>query len=202
LRLFLLNRYVLSGKGKKYLKFACNFKLFVISKNTGNTNKNIETLKELVSSLSHENRANYGEIFNSISIPVSDFLKSSSFSKEKYTRITLFENEHYELKLLCWESGQQTPIHDHGGEECWVKFIKGCFHETIYKVSENERIELINQVEPQEGQTTYMIDFFGFHRLKNNGRDRGMSLHLYAKPVNVCQVYDEETKQILTRNYE
>lgn len=152
--------------------------------------------------LCKEDQSSYDEIFNAINIPVSDFEKSASYSKEKYTRTTLFENDDYELKLLCWEPGQQTPIHDHGGEECWVKFIKGSFFETIFKILPEQAIEIINEVQPEEGQTTYMIDFFGFHRLKNNGDVRGMSLHLYAKPVSVCQVYDEETKQILTRNYE
>ena len=68
-----------------------------------------------------------------------------SWSESTYTRNCIFENERFELILICWQSSQKTPIHDHGGEECWVKFIDGEFKETIYKsneVSEDQYTEI------------------------------------------------------------
>jgi cysteine dioxygenase len=40
-----------------------------------------------------------------------------------------------------------------------------------------------------------MIDFMGFHRLENASSQRSMSLHLYAKPIRDCQIFDEDSKK-------
>jgi len=37
-----------------------------------------------------------------------------------------------------------------------------------------------------------MIDFMGFHNLENKSNKRSMSLHLYAKPIRNCNVYDSK----------
>lgn len=162
----------------------------------------IHSIEDLIDSISHGTSETFETILETSEIPISCFEALASYSSEAYKRITLFENQRFELKLLCWEPGQQTPIHDHGGEECWVKFLKGDFIETIYDVSPGESAQNMKQTKPEEGQITYMIDSLGFHCLKNEGDQRGMTLHLYAKPVRSCLIYNRETEQILNRNYQ
>ena len=81
------------------------------------------TINELITSLIEEERTEYDEIIRSIKIPSNSFNDFCSWSSETYTRNCIVQNEKFELILLCWEQGQSTPIHDHGGEECWVKVI-------------------------------------------------------------------------------
>ena len=101
--------------------------------------------------------------------------------------------------LLCWEEGQITPIHDHGGEECWVKVIEGEFRETIYKEDEIGGLTFVKSAVSKENAVTYMKDFMGFHSLENLSKKRSMSLHLYAKPIRKCRAFDEKTKTFVDR---
>ena len=80
--------------------------------------------------------------------------------------------------------GKRTSysIHDHGGEECWVKVIEGEFRENIYKEDEAGKLKIIKSAISKANEVTYMKDFMGFHSLENIANKRSMSLHLYAKP--------------------
>ena len=93
-----------------------------------------------------------------------------------------------------------TPIHDHGGEECWVKIIHGEFKETIYKLDEAGELKTVKSVTAKTGDITYMIDFMGCHRLENIHSERSLSLHLYAKPIRNCQLFDENSKTFVSKN--
>ena len=77
-----------------------------------------QSITELITLLSNEGHKQYADIFSSIKLSKSAFKDCSSWSDESYTRNCIVENEKFELILLCWEKGQITPIHDHGGEEC------------------------------------------------------------------------------------
>ncbi len=159
-----------------------------------NSNQNnqeaIHTLEELVAALSEGERTTYSEIVHSLQIPVSTFEEYCSWSSESYTRNCIVDTEEFELILLCWEPGQITPIHDHGGEECWVRVIEGDLRETIYQEEEDKLKEITSSV-AKTNDVTYMIDFMGYHSLENLSSERSMSLHLYAKPIRSCNLFDE-----------
>ncbi|MFK7786447.1 MAG: cysteine dioxygenase family protein [Crocinitomicaceae bacterium] len=164
-----------------------------------NTTTTINTINELVTALAEGERTTYNQIFRSMHIPVSEFENFCSWSDGCYTRNCVFEDEKFELILLCWEEGQKTPIHDHGGEECWVKTVKGELEESLFKMDEENTLKLIKSDVSQANDITYMIDFMGFHSLKNISEGRSMSLHLYAKPIKTCNIFDETTGNFINR---
>ena len=53
----------------------------------------------------------------------------STWVAHDYTRNCLARSMKYELILLCWDSNSKTPVHDHGGEDCWVYQILGSVEE-------------------------------------------------------------------------
>lgn len=159
-----------------------------------------QKLNDLITALSEGERTTFNDIIRSANLPKSAFEEYSSWSNECYTRNCIIENEKFELILLCWEKGQMTPIHDHGGEECWVKIIKGEFKETIYNADKNEGLSVIKSFISKPNDISYMIDFMGFHSIENLSNQRSMSLHLYAKPIRNCNIFDEESKQFLRKN--
>ncbi|MFT4680165.1 MAG: cysteine dioxygenase [Flavobacteriales bacterium] len=161
--------------------------------------KTYQSLDELVTALSEEDRASFGGIVRSMNLPISDFEPFCSWSGECYTRNCIVENERFELILLCWEEGQKTAIHDHGGEECWVKFIQGEFEETIYKLDEAGNLNKTKSTISETDDISYMIDFMGCHRLENQSGSRAMSLHLYAKPIRNCKIFDENSKEFVRK---
>ncbi len=159
----------------------------------------IQSTDELVAALSEGERTEYAHIIQSFNLSISDFEPFYSWSDECYTRNCIVENEKFELILLCWEKGQMTPIHDHGGEECWVKIIQGEFKETIYKMDEAGELKTVKSSIAKTGDITYMIDFMGCHRLENINNERSISLHLYAKPIRNCQLFDENSKTFVRK---
>ena len=159
----------------------------------------IHTLQELISALSKEDQSEYDSIIRSTDFSSNEFDEYCSWSNKCYTRNCITENDKFELILLCWNECQGTPIHDHGGEECWVKFIKGEFRETIYNKDENGKLKFVKSVISNPNDISYMIDFIGFHSLENLSNQKGMSLHLYAKPIRNCNVFDNDLKKFVNK---
>ena len=153
-----------------------------------------QNLNELITALSEEERTTYNHIIRSIKLKATAFEEYASWSKECYTRNCIVDQEKFELILICWCEGHGTPIHDHDGEECWVKVIEGEFKEIIYKENELGELNAIKTVISKPNEVSYMNNFMGFHALENLSKKRSMSLHLYAKPIRKCRIYDEASK--------
>jgi len=165
--------------------------------NSSNTTTKIpSTLTNLISDLSEANSSTYNTLIHAVNFNADDFKASALFSEDCYTRNCIVDNEKYELILICWCEGQKTPIHDHGGEECWVKVIEGEFEENVYKKNNKGELNLVRSAISKPNQVTYMKDFMGFHSLQNMSNKKAMSLHLYAKPIRKCNIFNEETKTL------
>lgn len=169
-----------------------------------NSNKNttitLQSLDDLISALSEGERTTFNDIIRSIQIPSSAFKEYCTWSDDLYTRNCIVNTEKFELILLCWEPGQITPIHDHGGEECWVKVIQGEFRETIYKVDAIGKLDAIDSVTSSAGGVSYMIDFMGYHSLENRSNTRSMTMHLYAKPIRTCNAFDADLGKFIPKS--
>ena len=154
----------------------------------------LQGLNDLISALSEGERTTYNHIIHSLQLEPNAFEKYAYWSNDCYTRNCITDTEKFELILICWCAGHQTSIHDHGGEECWVKVIEGEFKETVYKQDEIGVLKLTKTKFSKKNEITYMKDFMGFHRLENSANKRSMSLHLYAKPIRSCNVFNEVSK--------
>ena len=166
---------------------------------TKNEQKTLNSFSELIQVLDEVERKNYTTILKSMQLPKAEFEKFATWSDTCYTRNCVVENENFELILICWEKGQVTAIHDHGGEECWVYFVDGNFKENIYSQKENGELTIEKTTNAKSGDIAYMIDFMGFHNLENTSNKRAMSLHLYAKPIKNCNVYDTEKNEFFSK---
>lgn len=159
----------------------------------------ITTISELTSALAEAERTTFGKILKSLDLPLEELREKGTWSKDHYTRNCIFENEDLELILLCWEAGQATPVHDHGGEECWVYFVDGNFKETIFTENEEEKLVPSKVTNVTTGDLTYMIDSMGYHDLQNVDQTRSMSIHLYANPIPRCNALNMETGEVEER---
>ncbi len=149
----------------------------------------ITSIYELVSRLNKSTKQEYTAIGAQIDIPKTEFKKYANWSMKKYTRNCIHREEHYELILLCWEPGQETPIHCHGGEECWVYGVDGILENKVYDIKDEELV-LIESESMAPGENTFMNDSKGYHSLCNLGTSRAMSLHLYMDPIRNCTVFN------------
>lgn len=155
----------------------------------------ITSLEELLEVLPHCSGKDYVGLVKRIEMEAMDFSPYQFWSTDHYTRNCVVKTDSHELILLCWEEGQETPIHCHAGEECWVYLLQGKMKEVRYEDQEHSDIPLsIDETVFKEGRFSYMNDDMGYHSLKNTHSSRSMSLHLYMNPIDTCQVYDEETQ--------
>ena len=89
----------------------------------------INTISELVKEISSSKKEEIENLINNLAIPLSEFEKIGTWDENYYTRNCIARTEDYELLLLCWQAGQETPIHCHNDQDCWVFLIEGAITE-------------------------------------------------------------------------
>jgi cysteine dioxygenase len=99
----------------------------------------------------------------------------------------------YHALVLCWRSGQRSPIHDHRGSACAVRVIRGAATETIFEMTEEGRVFETRTRQLAEGFMCATEDL-DIHRIANDqpaGSDL-ITLHIYSPPLLVMGQYSLE----------
>ena len=151
----------------------------------------------LLDELSETN--NYDEVVKRIQIPLSELSEYLFWNDQYYTRNCIVRNDAYELLLLCWEPEQFTPIHSHNNQECWIYMVQGELEEHQFQLDSQEIPNQVNAETLKKLNVYHTNDEIGFHRLSNTSMNRSISLHLYAKPIDECSYYSEESKSLKTK---
>lgn len=160
----------------------------------------INTVEELIMTLNNTSSSEYARVMKKIRFGHESLAPFSTWDQLGYTRNCLSRTDSYELVLLCWDVNAKTPIHGHGGEDCWVYQVHGSIEEVRYREQAGHLVES-NRMVLHPGRLTYMHDNMGYHCLRNISDHRAMTLHLYASPIDSCKVYNEkincfETKEL------
>jgi cysteine dioxygenase len=142
-------------------------------------------------------------IINNYTSKKHEWEKFAFFDKFRYTRNLVDDgNGRYNLLLLCWGKGHQSPIHDHAGSHCILKVMQGSLVETRYPWPKNSAECECSKMQPtsadelSENETGYMHDEIGLHRVSNPSEEiDAVSLHLYSPPIQICQTFNEQNGQ-------
>jgi len=151
----------------------------------------IESLNELIETLDDCDPEDYAKLAKHMSIPRSDFEKYAHWKPDGYCRNCIERTDTYELILICWNPGDETPVHCHAEQRCWVYQVEGKLREVRYKADDSRTLVTCNQMELNAGRLTYMEDSMGYHTLQNHSEEKSMSLHLYISPIDSCKVFDD-----------
>ncbi len=143
---------------------------------------------------------NYSEIIKRIQIPFSEFSEYLNWNEQYYTRNCIVRTDQYELLVLCWEPGQFSPIHSHNKQECWVYIVEGELNELQFQLNKQNLPEQFKAESLTKNNFYYTNDDLGLHSLSNLSSNRCVSLHLYAKPIDECQYFSEETNSFKTKS--
>ena len=108
---------------------------------------------------------------------------------DDYCRNTLFRSDQFELVVIIWRPGQDTPIHDHIGSDCAFLILEGESTETIYELnSEGLAFPIGSRVyRPGEVCAAEEPDI---HRVSNDGDGELINLHVYTPPLHAFNIYD------------
>ncbi|MFZ9028921.1 MAG: cysteine dioxygenase [Crocinitomicaceae bacterium] len=151
----------------------------------------INTIQELIEAFDNAEPSEQVKVLKSIDIPISDFKEFATWEKGGYTRNCIARRDSFEFILLCWDAGAKTPIHGHDSQNCWVYQVSGSVSEQRFKQT-SYGFELTNETVLEQGKITYMHDRMGYHTLENTSQSPSMTLHVYANPIDRCEVYNEQ----------
>ncbi|MEQ8624942.1 MAG: cysteine dioxygenase family protein [Vicingaceae bacterium] len=141
----------------------------------------------------------YVELLNALALPKNEWDKFCTWEKDNYTRNCISSCEDYELLLLCWEKNQASPIHNYDFQEGWIKVLQGELTIDTYEVDRDDKTATKKgSLVLKNGESTYLNDSMGFHKVANPNGQKTVSLHLNIGPVKKWEVFNESKKELET----
>ena len=115
----------------------------------------------------------------------------SLFLNHKYARNLVYKDRNFEILVVCWKPGQKAPIHGHEGEKCWMRIEAGSLQISNYRLLSSNPIslKLLSQDHLDEGCLDGPAEI---HSVENISNENAISLHVYTKPFNKCDVFYPE----------
>ncbi len=125
----------------------------------------------------------------------SDWELCRHLIEDRYTRNLVRRTEDYEMLVLCWAPDQESPVHSHMGQRCWMSVLEGTVEEVHFRRQEGGGGPLIEGLTRsfRRGQSAFINDDIALHLVRGAGGEAAASLHVYSKPFDVCLIYDRET---------
>ncbi len=126
----------------------------------------------------------------------------SFFSERHYTRNLIFKNAMFEMLTLCWWPGQKSSIHNHRDQRCWMLVSEGTLENQNYRVTRRDPATKTCEIEEttrcliKRDQPLAVDMDEPVHQIRN-GEELGgkaMSIHIYSRPFDTCEVYCPERK--------
>ncbi len=130
-----------------------------------------------------------GEKLQSLDVDVDSLRESIQSAPDDYCRNILFRNENFELVVIIWRPGQDTPIHDHVGSDCAFLILDGESTETIYDLNSEGLAFPISSRIYRPGEVC-AADEPDIHRVSNDADSELINMHVYTPPLHAFNIYD------------
>ena len=122
------------------------------------------------------------------------------FSKGNYTRNLIFKNSVFECMTICWEIGQASRVHNHRDQNCWMSAPMGRLRVQNFRVRDRDAALGTCHILPTDiydmdaAHPAYVNPLEPVHQVLNLSEfnQRAVSIHLYSKPFDTCEVYQRE----------
>ena len=136
-------------------------------------------------------------------IDPASLAKYCFFSKGNYTRNLIFKNDLFECMTVCWEVGQASRIHNHRDQNCWMAVPIGRLRVQNYRVDHRDANRSTCNLAPTKifdmdpEHPGYVDPLEPVHEVLNlpEFAARAVSVHVYSKPFDTCEVYRVEKGQ-------
>ena len=114
-----------------------------------------------------------------------DMVEACKFSTQNYARNQLAKSPWYQLLVICWRSGQSSPIHDHFGSACGVRVVDGMATETIFEEMSPGLVRPAREAQYKQGDVCVTSDG-DIHQITNEQAELDLiTLHLYSPPLKM-----------------
>ena len=114
----------------------------------------------------------------------------ASFSETGYARNRLRAGRNYEALIMCWRSGQRSPIHDHAGSHCAVRVLRGVAAETIFRRTPCGQL-IAEESHACRAGDVCVSDDEDTHQIANvqGPREDLVTLHIYFPPLREMHTF-------------
>ncbi|MFQ5428928.1 MAG: cysteine dioxygenase family protein [Phycisphaerae bacterium] len=119
-----------------------------------------------------------------LDVTLGDATDYVRFSEQRYMRNLMRQGPMYHLLVLCWRSGQRSPIHNHAGSACGVRVLSGTATETVFERTPSGLLKAAASRDLGPGGVTASEDA-DTHQVSNlqaPGVDL-VTLHIYSPPL-------------------
>ena len=143
--------------------------------NTLTSRASLDRLRELLA----ESNATLGD--------VRDFVR---YEPGHYQRNLVCQGPWYELLVICWRSGQRSPIHNHARSTCGLKVLAGVCTETCFSHSPSGQVVALSSrdlpagfVSASEDDDTHQVS-----NVQGPGCDL-VTMHIYSPPLRAMKKF-------------
>ena len=120
---------------------------------------------------------------------------------EWYTRNLIYRDDRFEMMAVCWESGQQSVVHNHADQNCWMTVPVGKLlgqNFSVVEIDEPKRYCKLVETDTFELSDclTAKVELEQpIHQILNLAEygQRAVSVHIYSKPIERCLAYCRDT---------
>lgn len=125
-----------------------------------------------------------------LKITRADVEQAVKFGDDKYRRNVLKLGSGYAALVLCWKSGQASPIHDHRGSACGVLVLDGTLTETRYRPGDDGLLSpsAVGTMNVGDVCGSYDTDIHVIGNTEPAGHEL-VTLHVYTPPLKDYHVY-------------
>ena len=159
----------------------------------------ITTISELEDALSKGSEYGYLNTLKAANIPYEEFEKFFTWDDTRYTRNRVISNGNYELLVICWEKGQDSPIYDFNSQSALIHTLRGKLTEEKFIVNDYNELECVSSVSLGVNDFSYISGHVGLHRYMNFNDGRTVSLVFYNQPLKKWNEYDPITNTFSVR---
>ena len=120
------------------------------------------------------------------------------FNERTYQRTLIHHTANYEILVLCWRSGQRSPIHDHGESACGVLVVEGVATETSFLADRTGKM-IVSPSRRIPAGSVVVSRGSDIHRVANleiPGADL-ISLHVYSPRLAASRYFRIDQRQLV-----
>ncbi len=137
------------------------------------------------------------ELLESTDIALADLREFVQFDDEHYRRNLVAIGEWYEILVICWQSGQRSPIHNHATSTCGLKVLDGVCTETVFDHSPCGQVVALHSTNLAPGYicASQDTDTHQVSNLQSLGKNL-VTLHIYSPPLRSMQRFSITGRQV------
>jgi cysteine dioxygenase len=130
------------------------------------------------------------QLLEETGVTIDDVREFVEFGDSQYRRNLVTMGPWYEVLVICWRSGQRSPIHNHAASTCGLKVLQGVCSETIFERSPCKQVVARDTHEVTAGYVCASQDD-DTHQVSNlqSAGQNLVTLHIYSPPLRSMQKF-------------